>query len=421
MVIVTPNADATITPASSLCVSASPINLSATTTGGTWTGTGITSGVSGTFDPAIAGIGTFTITYSISGTCGATDTVSVTVTSGANASISSVTPLCANAAVFNLIAATSGGVWSGSGITDPVNGTFNASLANVGINIITYSIAGACGDTASQNITVNALPTPTFTSDITTGCAPVCVTFNEAASNSCSAMLFDFGDGNSSTSSTATNCYTNQGNYTVSIVCTDLNNCTDTATITNMITVLPNPVANFTVSPSGVLPVNSTVSFTDISTNGGISSWNFGDPASGTNTSSLSSDTHVFSNEGVFCIVLVASNTSGCADTASECITIADEATIVIPNVFSPNGDFINDIFYFESSSVKELNCSIYDRWGLKIIEWTALNDAKTGWDGRTTSGSIASDGVYYFILNAKTMNNKIIEEEGFIQLLNAK
>jgi len=421
LISVSSSSDATIVQPATICNGAATFNLLAATTGGTWTGTGITSGVSGTFDPTIAGIGTHIITYSISGTCGATDTVSITVTSGANASITAVSPMCANATVFNLTAATAGGTWSGTGITDPINGTFDPSLANAGTNTITYTISGACGDTATQNITVNALPTPSFTSDVTTGCAPVCVTFTEAASNTCNTMLFEFGDGNTSASSIATNCYTNSGNYSVTITCTDLNNCSDTTTITNMISVSLSPVANFTASPSGVLPVNSTVSFADISTNGGISLWNFGDAASGTNTSTLSSDTHVYSTEGIYCIVLVASNTNGCADTTSACITIADEATIVIPNVFTPNGDIINDIFYFETTSVKELNCSVYDRWGLKIAEWTTTNDSKAGWDGRTTSGTIASDGVYYFIMNAKTLNNKLIEKNGFIQLLNTK
>jgi gliding motility-associated-like protein len=421
LISVSSSSDATIVQPATICNGAATFNLLAATTGGTWTGTGITSGVSGTFDPTIAGIGTHIITYSISGTCGAMDTVSITVTSGANASITAVSPMCANATVFNLTAATAGGTWSGTGITDPINGTFDPSLANAGTNTITYTISGACGDTATQNITVNALPTPSFTSDVTTGCAPVCVTFTEAASNTCNTMLFEFGDGNTSASSIATNCYTNSGNYSVTITCTDLNNCSDTTTITNMISVSLSPVANFTASPSGVLPVNSTVSFADISTNGGISLWNFGDAASGTNTSTLSSDTHVYSTEGIYCIVLVASNTNGCADTTSACITIADEATIVIPNVFTPNGDIINDIFYFETTSVKELNCSVYDRWGLKIAEWTTTNDSKAGWDGRTTSGTIASDGVYYFIMNAKTLNNKLIEKNGFIQLLNTK
>jgi len=420
LVTVSSTSNATITQPATICVGTPAFNLNAATTGGTWTGTGITSGASGTFNPTAAGVGIHIITYTILGSCGAVDTVSITVTLSVNAAINSVTPICADALPFNLTAATAGGTWSGTGITDAINGTFNPALATAGSNTITYSIAGACGDTATQTITVNALPTPTFSSNVTSGCAPVCVTFTETASNTCNTMLYDFGDGSSSSASTATNCYSIAGSYSVAITCTDLNGCVGTTTVTNMITVFNTPIAAFTLSPSGIAPVGSTILFTDVSTNGGSSLWNFDDPSSGSNTSSLSIDSHTYGAEGVYCITLISSNAS-CADTTSECITIADEATISTPNIFTPNGDGTNDIFYFTTSSLKELNCVIYDRWGLKIAEWTSLNDAINGWDGRTTSGLVATDGVYYYTMKANTLNNKVIEQTGFIHLLKEK
>ena len=422
-VIVTVNSssDATITSIAAICTGSSAFNLTAATAGGVWSGTGITSGASGTFDPTIAGIGVHIITYTISGTCGATDTASINVTAAANATITAVSPICASTAPFNLTAANSGGTWSGTGITDPINGTFNPSLAAAGVNTITYSISGACGDTATTTITVNALPIPTFTADVTSGCEPLCVTFNESASNTCTSMSYDFGDGNTSTSSTFTNCFTSPGTYSVSITCTDANGCVGSATVTNMITVSPRPAANFTVSPSGVLPVGSTAVFTDISTNGGISFWNFGDPTSASNTSILTSDSHLFADAGTYCVLLVSANTGGCVDSITICVDVADDATINTPNVFTPNNDGSNDIFYFLTTSVKELNCSVYDRWGLKIAEWTSLNDAINGWDGRTTSGLIAPDGVYYYIMKANTANEKVIDQTGFIHLLKEK
>ena len=115
---------------------------------------------------------------------------------------------------------------------------------------------------------------------------------------------------------------------------------------------------------------------------------------------------------------MISSNVSGCADTTSECVTIANDATIFIPNVFTPNNDGVNDIFYFKTTSVKDLTCTIYDRWGLKIAEWTVNDNATSGWDGRSTSGIEATDGVYFFIMKANTVNNKVIEEKGFVQLL---
>ncbi|MGZ6414808.1 MAG: beta strand repeat-containing protein, partial [Bacteroidia bacterium] len=415
---VTSLSDATISPQAPLCVGSSPVTLTDVTSGGIWSGTGITDTVAGIFNPGTAGVGTHIITYTISGSCGNMDTVAITVTNPANAAITAVAPVCANVPAFNLTAATSGGVWSGTGITDPVAGTFNPSSAIGGVNTITYSIGGPCGDTATQSITVNPLPVPGFSSDISSGCSPVCATFTESASNNCNTMFYDFGDGSTSSSSTSTHCYSAPGSYTVTISCTDLNSCTGTTTVANMITVSPTPVANFTISPSGVIPVNSAVTFTDISTNGGNSFWNFGDSGAIGNTSSLPTAMYNYTAEGNYCITLISSNFSACADTIQECITVANDATFSFPNVFTPNGDGNNDLFYITATSVKELTCSVYDRWGLKIAEWNTISG---GWDGRTTSGNIAPDGTYYYIMKATALNDKIIEKQGFIQLLKDK
>ncbi|MFL5764782.1 MAG: gliding motility-associated C-terminal domain-containing protein [Bacteroidia bacterium] len=66
--------DATICAPATICASASPVTLQAATPGGTWSGTGVTAG--GVFNPAVSGVGTFTITYTLA--CG-TDAVSITV------------------------------------------------------------------------------------------------------------------------------------------------------------------------------------------------------------------------------------------------------------------------------------------------------------------------------------------------------
>lgn len=83
------------------------------------------------------------------------------------------------------------------------------------------------------------------------------------------------------------------------------------------------------------------------------------------------------------------------------------EKEIIVPNVFSPNGDGINDSFYFEFPFEK---ISIFNRWGIKVFETTKSN---IFWDGRTTSGNEAVDGSYYYIIETK---NNIFK--GFIQLL---
>lgn len=67
---------------------------------------------------------------------------------------------------------------------------------------------------------------------------------------------------------------------------------------------------------------------------------------------------------------------------------------VVLPNVFTPNNDGVNDLFFADSVyySVDEL--LIYDRWGAVVFR------SRPGipWDGRTTSGTPCSDGIYYYV-----------------------
>ena len=68
--------DANICPDGPFCSSDPPQTLSASTPGGTWSGTGITNTSTGVFDPAVSGTGTFTITYTMA--CG-TGTMQIVV------------------------------------------------------------------------------------------------------------------------------------------------------------------------------------------------------------------------------------------------------------------------------------------------------------------------------------------------------
>jgi gliding motility-associated-like protein len=89
----------------------------------------------------------------------------------------------------------------------------------------------------------------------------------------------------------------------------------------------------------------------------------------------------------------------------NECIN--DE--IFIPNVFSPNGDGVNDLFTIEGLQQGD-EVAIYNRWGTKVYEFVNIND---GWDGRTTAGEKCTNGIYYYYVKRKNAENK----KGFIHL----
>ncbi|MDQ3049025.1 MAG: PKD domain-containing protein, partial [Bacteroidota bacterium] len=324
----------TITPQPDVCVGSPIFNFTAATGGGVWTGTGISGPITGAYNPSTAG--TFPIIYSIPGFCASSDTINMTVVPYADATITAVPPVCQGTAPFNFAAADTGGTWSGTGITNPALGTY--SPLSSGNFIVTYTISGLCGDSDTQTITVNPAPAPAITADITSGCMPVCVDFDESAGPTCTNVIYNFGDGISDSIFSPVHCYTSAGIYSVSITCTDANNCSGTTLYTNMITVWPIPEASFSVSPSTLVDPNSPVTFADLSTDAGFSFWNFGDPTTLNDTSTSGVASYSYSLEDEYCITLIASNGGGCLDTATRCIIVVGEGLIFIPNVFSPNG-----------------------------------------------------------------------------------
>lgn len=94
-----------------------------------------------------------------------------------------------------------------------------------------------------------------------------------------------------------------------------------------------------------------------------------------------------------------------------------------LPNVFTPNGDGINDfVIPLPYRFVKDVEIKIYDRWGLLMFETT---DPDIMWDGRSAqSKGQCPDGTYFYICTVNEIRVKGITPrtlKGFIQLINTK
>jgi large repetitive protein len=159
--------DATITPAGPFCEDDAAVNLTAATPGGTWSGPGITDAAAGTFDPAVAGIGTHTIEYTVTdGPCTSVAQLDIEVQELPDATITPAGPFCADEPALNLTAATAGGTWSGAGITDAAAGTFDPATAGPGVHTITYELTvGACTVIETIDIEVKLVPVLTGPAD----------------------------------------------------------------------------------------------------------------------------------------------------------------------------------------------------------------------------------------------------------------
>lgn len=150
-------------------------------------------------------------------------------------------------------------------------------------------------------------PTASFTLNKSIGCAPLMVNFTNTSSNFNSCMWY-FGNTNTSAANNPTTVYTTPGLYTVSLVVFGSNGQKDSTTQT--ITVVDNPIANFSVSQTIGCAQNNSFQFTNSSANAVSYIWDFGDGTSSIDPSPI----HTYLNAGIYNVKLIATSTYGCQD-----------------------------------------------------------------------------------------------------------
>ncbi|MFA5295812.1 MAG: DUF3344 domain-containing protein, partial [Methanoregulaceae archaeon] len=152
-------------------------------------------------------------------------------------------------------------------------------------------------------------PEAAFSSDVTSGTAPLTVTFTDESTNAPTSWLWDFGDGGTSTGQYPVHEYMSAGTYTVTLTVTN-GEGSDEAVRPDYITVnalTGAPEAAFSSDvTSGTVPL--TVTFTDESTNAPTSwLWDFGD--GGTSTGQY--PVHEYMSAGTYTVTLTVTNGEG--------------------------------------------------------------------------------------------------------------
>ncbi|HXC05684.1 MAG TPA: gliding motility-associated C-terminal domain-containing protein, partial [Bacteroidia bacterium] len=305
-----------------------------------------------------------------------------------------------------------------------LSSTTSASPTASPLTNMTYTITGTdannCTNTTTSVVTVHSNPGVNVTSAVTTGCTPFCVVLNGTdSSGTCTTSLFNYGDG--STGASPNHCYAVSGIYNVTFTCTDANGCSSSIAKPGFIQAMPSPVASFTVNSGLVITYTGSkpdsVCISNTSTGSATSwLWNFGNASIPAST--LQNPACVaYPDSGLYCINLTARNSAGCKDSTTQCIHLEKlaEVSYTIPNVFSPNGDGSNDLFFIKNTGLKSLECKIYDRWG---VQMSSFNSLSGGWDGKTTQGALANDGVYYYVIQIQTQAGTNKEEKGYLQLI---
>lgn len=104
-----------------------------------------------------------------------------------------------------------------------------------------------------------------------------------------------------------------------------------------------------------------------------------------------------FQQPGNYRASLEMTNSHGCACQSEDFDVSVSESMLIVPNVFTPNGDGTHDEFRVVYRSLKEFHCWIYNRWGHLVYKW---DDPAKGWDG-TIHGKPAAEGAYYYVIRA--------------------
>ena len=272
---------------------------------------------------------TYMVTVTNANGCIAIASSTVIVNPIPNATITAAGPFCLNAPSANLTAATTGGTWSGTGITNATLGTFNPAVAGIGTHTISYNITNAttgCANSAMTQIVVNALPTPTIsvteTSGTTNNDGTICVG-DAATLTAAGGGSYLWSD--NSTSASLSVSPTTTSTYTVTI--TDATTgCT--ATTTQTIIVNPLPPATITeTDASGTANNDGQICSSGSATltaNGGTSYlWN--DPAASTTAAITVSPTATTT------YMVTVTDANGCFAVASSTIIVNPLPVITVP------------------------------------------------------------------------------------------
>ena len=201
--------------------------------GGVYSGTGVAGG---NFDPATAGVGTHTITYTYTDANGCNNfaTNTITVNPLPVVTLADFAPVCINNPQFPLSGGLpTGGTYSGTGVS---GGNFNPATAGVGTHTITYTYTdgNGCTNSASKTITVNALPVVTLGAfaDVCVDGAQFPLSGGSPVGGNYSGPGVSGGNFNPGAAGI--------GTHTITYSFTDANGCTNTATNTITVNELPN-------------------------------------------------------------------------------------------------------------------------------------------------------------------------------------
>lgn len=336
-----------------------------------------------------------TLTVTTAGGCTGTITLPVTVPDVPTANFSAITVCEGTATPFTDLSTIGTGAiatWNwdfGDGNTSTAQNPSHTYAAGGNYNVtLTVSSGGGCTDQITIPITVDNSPIADFTFP-NPWCLSDPIDFTDASNGNGGVITnwdWDFGDGNTSTNQNPSHTYATAGPHNVSLTVTTGNGCTNT--ITQAVTLEPDPTPDFTFAPG--CP-GAPSQFTDASVAGGTATitgwdWDFGDG----NTSTAQNPTNAYAAPGNYNVTLVVTSSTGCVNTITLPVTI-------------PSGPAVD---FIATNACDGAAASFADNTvvpGGNIVDWQwDFGDGNTG-TGDPINHTYAGSGTYNVTLTATT------------------
>lgn len=342
-----------------------------------------------------------TIAYELrvfSGACSTKDTVMVSVVSAVDVSVTADTMRFCSGDSVRLVA--TGGQGNASFTWSPTTGLDNpyaSSPLAAPLQSQVYTVmVEELGCTGTDSILLEVYPTPQaeFHSSLSEGCEDLQVAFFHQSPQALS-YVWEFGDGSPiSNEPSPLHLFTDPGVFSVSLTVTGAGGCTSVSE-SQLIVVFETLNANFSSTPDPTVPLfipMAELQFYSLEPEANSWFWDFGDGGS----SSGESPRYTFREAGTYPVTLTVTDETGCVSDTTIIYQVLDP-DLQVPNVFTPNGDGIQDLYLIRYQGSEPFQLQIYDRWGRPMF---STSQPDQGWNGQHPDGGQASEGVYFYALN---------------------
>jgi len=405
---------AAVGPSQTVCATSPAIKLSGTPAGGTWTGPGV-SGSAATgfvFTPSVALVGSQPLTYTVPGavaSCTVSAQLTITVGSLQPAAAAPLLPVCANNGPVPLTTGSpAGGTWSGPGVSSSSAGSyvFTPSVALTGAQTLTYTLPAspACGVGSSQaRTTIQVL-------GIATVAVPADTVLCPGSGQAFRLRATPAGGTWAGPGLSGGNLFTPPATPGTVVLTYTVNAGTACPVVaTRRITLLAAPTLAPALVPGACVPsavaplvVHFSQAAAGLPTDA-VLTWHFGDDSTAVVTGL--DVTHTYLKAGTYHPRVSLSFNQGHCGQALTLPPVEVQAMLV-PNVFTPNGDRQNDLFAPRLGGCPP-RLQVFSRWGQPVYENPTYQNT---WDG---AGLAA--GLYYYLLTPPDGGTPI---KGWVELV---